>query len=60
MTDHPEMGLIDVYSALLPDLEFKPGLHVHYGEKVLSITDGLPKYADMPAQLGGSGKELPD
>ena len=60
MTDHPEMGLIDVYSAMLPDLEFQPGLHVHYGEKVLSIADGLPKYADMPVELGGSGKELAD
>ena len=58
MTEHPEMGLIDVYSAMLPDLEFKPGLHVHYGEKVLSIADGLTKYADMPADFGGSGKEL--
>ena len=60
MTAHPEMGLIDVYSAMLPGLEFKPRLHVHYGEKVLSIADGLPKYADMPVELGGSGKELAD
>lgn len=60
MTDHPDMGLVDVYSAMLPDLKFEPGLHVHYGEKVLSIPDGLPKYADMPAELGGSGNELAD
>lgn len=60
MTDHPEMRLIDVYSAVLPDLEFRSELHVHYDEKVLSIADGLPKYADMPAELGGSGKELAD
>lgn len=60
MTDHPEMGLVDVYSAMLPGLEFKPGLHVHYGEKVLSIPDGLAKFVDLPAELGGSGQELPD
>jgi len=58
MTDHPEMGLIDVYSAMLPDLDFQPGLHVHYGESVLSIPDGLPKYVDLPGDLGGSGREL--
>ena len=54
------MGLIDVYSAMFPDLKFEPGLHVHCGEKVLSIADGLPKYADMPVEPGGSGKELAD
>ena len=60
MTDHPEMGLIDVYSAMLPDLDFQPGLHVHYAESVLSIPDGLPKFADLPGDLGGSGRELPE
>jgi hypothetical protein len=58
MTDHPGMGLVDVFSAMLPELEFKPGLHVHYGEKALSIADGLPKFVDLPAELGGSGAKL--
>ena len=60
MTDHPGMGLVDVYVALLPDLEFKPGVHVFYAEKVLSIKDGLPKMKDVPAQMGGSGQTLPE
>ncbi|CTQ54875.1 hypothetical protein LP7551_03414 [Roseibium album] len=60
MTDHPGMGLVDVYSAMLPDLTFAPGLHVHYCEKVLSIPDGLPKFANLPEELGGSGDLLPD
>jgi hypothetical protein len=60
MTDHPGMGLVDVYAALLPDLEFKPGVHVFYAEKVLSIKDGLPKMKDVPAQMGGSGQTLPE
>ncbi|NHX28306.1 GFA family protein, partial [Escherichia coli] len=60
MTDHPGMGLVDIFSAKLPDLDFKPGLHVHYGEKVLSIPDGLPKFADLPEELGGTGVNLPD
>jgi hypothetical protein len=60
MTDHPAMGLVDVYAALLPDLQFKPALHVFYSEKVLPIKDGLPKMSDVPANLGGSGKTLPE
>ena len=60
MTDHPHMGLIDVYAALLPQLEFKPALHVFYGESVLRIRDGLPKMRDVPAEMGGSGETLPE
>ena len=44
MTDHPLIGLIDVYAAIVPDLAFQPQVHIHYGEKVLSIPDGLPKF----------------
>lgn len=55
-TDHPALGLVDVYAGVIPSLPFKPALHVHYAEKVLSVPDGLPKMADMPAEMGGSGK----
>ena len=58
MTDHPDMELVDIFSAMLPELDFKPGLHVHYGDKTLPIPDGLPKFADLPAELGGTGVEL--
>lgn len=59
-TDHPQMGLVDVYAAVLPKLPFKPGIHVNYGEKVLSVKDGLPKMKDFPAEMGGSGVTLPE
>lgn len=59
-TDHPTMGLVDVYAALIPTLEFQPALHVHYAEKVLSVRDGLPKMKDMPSEMGGSGETLPE
>jgi hypothetical protein len=49
------MGLIDVYAAVIPDLEYLPGVHVHYQESVLRIKDGLPKLKDVPKELGGSG-----
>jgi hypothetical protein len=31
---------------------------VNYGEKVLSIKDGLPKLKDFPKEMGGSGVTL--
>jgi len=58
MTTHPTFGLIDVYAATLPTLAFKPGLHVNYGETVLKLRDGLPKFKDMPAEMGGSGEQV--
>ncbi|MDP7615814.1 MAG: GFA family protein [SAR324 cluster bacterium] len=54
LTEHPEMGLIDVYAAVLPQLPFQPGVHVHYQESVLHVRDGLPKMKDLPAEIGGS------
>jgi hypothetical protein len=58
LTEHPAMGLTDVYAAILPQLSFKPGLHVFYEETVLHIHDGLPKQKDVPKELGGSGITL--
>jgi hypothetical protein len=58
LTEHPGMGLTDVYAAIIPDLPFKPGVHVHYQETVLRIHDGVPKQKDVPKELGGSGVSL--
>ena len=58
LTEHPGMGLTDVYAAILPELDFQPAVHVHYQESVLPIKDGLPKLRDMPAEMGGSGELL--
>lgn len=55
MTGHPGFGLIDVYAATIPSVQFKPGVHVNYAETVLPMKDGLPKLKDFPAELGGSG-----
>jgi hypothetical protein len=59
-TEHPTMGLVDIYAALIPNLSFKPSLHVHYQEAVLRIRDGTPKLKDMPKEMGGSGVTLPE
>lgn len=60
LTEHPELGLIDVYAAVLPELEFRPDVHVNYQESVLPIADGVDKLRDVPAELGGSGEQLPE
>ncbi len=60
MTDHPRMRLIDVYANLLQGFVHEPTLHANYGSKMVSVKDGLPKYRDLPAELGGSGEVLPD
>ncbi len=60
LTEHPTMGLIDVYAAVIPDFPYEPGVHVHYQEAVLRIHDGVPKLKDVPAEMGGSGESLPE
>ena len=57
-TEHPGMGLTDVYAAVIPELPFQPGVHIHYRETVLHIHDGLPKMKDVPKEMGGSGIAL--
>jgi hypothetical protein len=58
MTDHPPLGLVDVYAGTIPTLEFVPGVHVNYAETVLPMRDGLPKLKDFPAEFGGSGEQI--
>jgi hypothetical protein len=58
MTNHPTLGLVDVYAATIPTLRFVPGVHVNYVETVLPMRDGLPKLKDFPAELGGSGQQV--
>jgi hypothetical protein len=60
MTNHPPIGLVDVYAATLPTLKFVPGVHVNYAETVLPMRDGLPKLKDFPSELGGSGIAVPE
>ena len=57
---HPAIGMIDVFSVVLPDVAFQPTMHVHYGEKVLAVHDGLPKCKDFPKEFAGSGNTLPE
>ena len=58
MTNHPPLGLVDVFAATLPTLAFAPAVHVNYAESVLRMRDGLPKLKDFPKDFGGSGDVL--
>jgi hypothetical protein len=59
-TKHPHWNLTDVYAATIPDFPFQPGVHVNYQESVLPRRDGLPKFKDLPADMGGSGDVMPE
>jgi hypothetical protein len=58
LAEHPPFGLVDVFAATIPTLEFVPGVHVNYAETVLPMRDGLPKLKDFPAEFGGSGQVM--
>jgi len=58
MTNHPTLGLVDVFAATIPTFPFVAGVHVNYAETVLPMRDGLPKLKDFPAELGGSGEMI--
>ena len=60
MTEHPTLGLTDVYAAILPTVPFKPVVHLNYDETVLPMKDGLPKLRDFPVAVGGSGETMPE
>ncbi len=57
-THHPHWNLTDVYAAVIPDFPFHAGVHVNYHETRLPMHDGLPKFHDVPAEMGGSGTTM--
>ena len=60
LSEHPDLGMTDVYLNIVPTLSHQGTMHIFYGEKSMSVPDGLPKFKDMPAEFGGSGDMLPD
>ena len=60
MTNHPPLGMVDVFAARPPTLKFTPAVHVNYSETVLRMNDGLPKLKDFPKEFGGSGEAVPE
>ncbi len=60
LTEHPHWKLTDVYAAAIQGFSFEPKLHVNYGETVLHLHDGLPKQNDVPEEMGGTGRVIPE
>ena len=60
MTNHPPLGMVDVFAATLPTLKFAPAAHVNYSETALPMKDELPKLKDFPKEFGSSGEVIPD
>ncbi len=57
-TEHPGLGLIDVYAAVIPDFPYRAVIHIQYQETTLRIKDGVPKMKDVPADMGGTGLSM--
>jgi len=60
LAGHPGLNLIDIFAAIIPSVDFTPGIHVNYAETVLPMKDGLPKMKDFPSEFGGSGEVVPE
>ena len=52
--------MVVVYATVLEGsgLSYEPTFHSFYEEGVMHVADGLPKFADLPAEIGGSGRRL--
>jgi len=57
---HPAIGMTDVPAGTISGFTHAPTIHVHYGEKVMPLHDGLPKFKDFPKEFGGSGDMVPE
>jgi hypothetical protein len=49
-----------VYAAILSGSGYvhKAEFHIHCDEAILDLSDGLPKFVDLPAEFGGSGERI--
>lgn len=56
----PQHGMTVVYPMTLTgsNFDYKPAYHVFYSERVMDFADDLPKFADLPKPLGGSGETI--
>lgn len=56
MTVHPGLGMTDTRPPVTPKIAFTPSVHLNYGESVMPMSDGIMKFRDFPAGVGGSGE----
>ena len=53
-------GMIDILIGAFRDFPFQPQAHLNYGDAIIRMADGLPKYRNMPGQSGGSDELMPE
>ncbi len=53
-------GIVVVYAMALAISNYvhEPAIHIHYRERVFDVADGLPKFAELPTERGGSGRTI--
>ena len=56
----PRIDMTVVYPMTLAGsgFDYQPSSHIFYTERVMDFADGLPKFVDLPSQLGGSGETV--
>ena len=52
----PAWDVTVIYPTLMRDMPFEPAVHLHYGERLLDMADGLPKFVNAPERIGGTGE----
>lgn len=57
MTQHPTVGLVDVFAATIPARVFSPGVHINREETVLPIRDGLPMTKNFSRRVRRVGRD---
>ena len=60
LVEHPSIGVVDVLASNIKDMKFSPSMHIYYGERMIDMKDGLPKFRKAPAALGGDGETMPE
>jgi hypothetical protein len=56
LLDHTDLGVVDIRAAVLPSVVFRPVAHLNYAEAVIRLNDDLPKFRDLPVEIGGTGE----
>ena len=55
MNSHPKMDMQDVCGGILNIYPLDPSMHINYGERIIDMIDGKPKFKDTPLPMHGSG-----
>ena len=60
LINHLRNDMTAVYAMVLDGSGYvhQPGFHIYCEASVFDLQDGLPKFFDLPAELGGSGETV--